>query len=101
MSDAAQHHAGQLVIIALGPLTNLAVALQRHPDLAANGECHLACRRASTAHQILAVCFGMAGHSCVEGVGTCWPTYCSMHLSDLMLLTCNSTYCISKWVKAI
>lgn len=36
MSDAAQHHAGQLVIIALGPLTNLAVALQCHPDLAAN-----------------------------------------------------------------
>lgn len=36
MSDAAQHHAGQLVIIALGPLTNIAVALQHHPDLAAN-----------------------------------------------------------------
>ncbi|KAA6425703.1 MAG: hypothetical protein FRX49_04600 [Trebouxia sp. A1-2] len=36
MSDAAQRHAGQLVLIALGPLTNIAIALQHHPDLAAN-----------------------------------------------------------------
>ncbi len=72
MGDAAQHHAGQLVIVALGPLTNLAVALQHHPDLAANGECHLACWRALTAHKIFPACFCMTGHSCMKVTVSLW-----------------------------
>ncbi len=72
MSDAAQHHAGHLVIIALGPLTNIAVALQHHPDLAANGECHLAYWRALTAHDISPLCFCMTGYSCVKFCFNLW-----------------------------
>ncbi len=72
MSDAAKHHAGQLVIIALGPLTNLAVALQHHPDLATNGECHLACRGALIAHKTYPVCFCTTGHSCVKVCFNLW-----------------------------
>ena len=82
MGDAARRHAGQLVIIALGPLTNIAVALQHHPDLAANGECHLAYWRALTAHKVFPVCFSKTGHSCMK---VCY--YLSRALAPACLLT--------------
>lgn len=38
MCEAAERNAGKLVVIATGPLTNLAVALQHDPKLATHGQ---------------------------------------------------------------
>ena len=37
ISEAAANHAGGLVVIATGPLTNLALAVQQDAQLVANG----------------------------------------------------------------
>lgn len=56
LARQAREHPGELVVIAIGPMTNLALAIQRHPDFAAEvGELVLMAGSATTYAQNVTV----------------------------------------------